>query len=214
MNVLEIGTGSGTHASLLAEHARSFTGIDLTPEAIDTTAARFEVFGLNGELLVMDAERMDFTDESFDFVWSWGVLHHSSNTGAILHEIRRILRPGGVAVCMVYNRSFWGYYVTAGVIRGLLMGDLWKTRSLHRTVQRTTDGAMARYYTGAEWGRLASSQGLRVDSVAVYGDKAEMVPLPGGQLKGRVLRLVPDGVARFFLHRLRQGSFLVSRLSR
>ena len=214
MDVLEIGTGSGTHASLLAEHARSFTGIDLTSEAIDITQARFDAFGLRGNLLVMDAERLDFPDESFDFVWSWGVVHHSSNTGAILMEIRRVLRPGGSAVCMVYNRSLWGYYMIAGFIRGVLMGDLLKTRSLHRTVQRTTDGAMARYYTGTEWRQLATAQGLRVESVQVYGDKSELVLLPGGRLKTRILRILPDGIARLFLHRLRQGSFLVSRLSR
>jgi hypothetical protein len=49
---------------------------------------------------------------------------------------------------MVYNRSLWGYYVVGGLIHGVLMGDLLKTRSLHRTVQRTTDGAMARFYVG------------------------------------------------------------------
>jgi len=212
--VLEIGTGSGTHAALLAEHARSFTGIDLTPEAIKTTRTRFDAFDLRGDLQVMDAERLDFPDESFDFVWSWGVLHHSSNTGEILKEIQRVLRPGGAAVCMVYNRSFWGYYVTAGFIRGVLMGDLLKTRSLHRTVQRTTDGAMARYYTGTEWRQLATSQGLGVESVWVYGDKSELVPLPGGRLKTRLLSAIPDAGARWFLHRLRQGSFLVSRLTR
>lgn len=214
MDVLEIGTGSGTHASLLAEHARSFTGVDLTPEAIRTTQARFDTFGRRGRLLVMDAESLDFPDASFDFVWSWGVIHHSANPAAILGEVRRVLRPGGTAVCMVYNRSVWGYYVLGGLIRGVVMGDLLKTRSLHRTVQRTTDGAMARYYTGREWRQLARAQGLRVQSIQVYGDKPELVPLPGGRLKRRILRMLPDGAARFFLHRLRQGSFLVSRLSR
>jgi SAM-dependent methyltransferase len=162
----------------------------------------------------MKAEHLDFPDESFDFVWSWGVIHHSSNTGTILREIRRVLRPGGSAVCMVYNRSLWGYYVVGGLIHGVLMGDLLKTRSLHRTVQRTTDGAMARFYTGPEWRQLARVEGLRVVSVRVYGDKSELVPLPGGRLKTRVMRMLPDGVARLFLHRLRQGSFLVSHVCR
>lgn len=209
MDVLEIGVGSGTHAGLFAPHARSFAGIDLTQSAVDVTRERFTAFGLEGRIERMDAESLDFDDASFDLVWSWGVVHHSADTSAVLAEVRRVLRPQGVAIIMVYHRSFWGYYFKAGFVRGILLGDLLRTRSLHKTVQATTDGALARYYSQREWKALAEGQGLRVASSMVYGAKAELVPLPAGRLKSRILSKVPAGLADLFLHRFRQGSFLV-----
>ncbi|MCW2504348.1 MAG: hypothetical protein JWO79_2632 [Actinomycetia bacterium] len=210
MDVLEIGIGSGTHAALIAAHARTFTGIDLTAQAVANTQGRFTILGLDGDLRQMDAERLDFPDSTFDFVWSWGVLHHSANTPQILAEIRRVLRPGGRAVVMVYHRSFWGYFVMSGLIRGLLTGDLLRTRSLHRTVQRGTDGALARYYSPREWRSLAATQGLPVERLRICGDKPEMIPLPSGRIKTAILAALPDAVSRFFLNRLRQGSFLIA----
>ena len=62
------------------------------------TRRRFDVYGLPGRIERMGAERMAFPDESFDLVWSWGVVHHSANTLAILEAIRRVLRPGGLSL--------------------------------------------------------------------------------------------------------------------
>jgi SAM-dependent methyltransferase len=210
-DVLEIGTGCGSHAQILAERARSFTGIDLTEYAVNSTSKRLETFGLKGTLLQMDAEKMSFPDESFDFVWSWGVIHHSSDTGRILREIRRVLRPGGTAVTMVYHRSVWHYYVFAGFFHGVLMGDLLKTRSIHKTVQRCTDGGLARYYTRAEWRELVDPI-LEVESIQVCGSKAQLLPLPGGRMKDRIIHGIPDEAGRFFTNDLRLGSFLVSSM--
>ena len=60
-DVLEIGVGAGSHARLLAESARSFTGIDLTETAVATTRQRFTMMGLPAERIVrMDAESLQF----------------------------------------------------------------------------------------------------------------------------------------------------------
>ena len=78
-DVLEIGVGNGSHAQLIAPHSRSYTGIDLTQYAVESTSRRLQIFGINGRIMQMDAERMQFPDASFDFIWTWGVIHHSSN---------------------------------------------------------------------------------------------------------------------------------------
>ena len=130
-DVLEIGVGNGSHASLLAQHSKSFTGIDLTEYAVKSTSTRFKEFGLPGTIKRMDAEALEFENESFDFVWSWGVIHHSSNTRKILEEINRVLKPGGEAIIMVYYRSLWSYYFVNGFIHGILMGKLLKDIHLH-----------------------------------------------------------------------------------
>lgn len=210
-DVLEIGIGSGSHAGLLARHARSFTGIDLTAYATRSTARRLRIFGAGGAVLRMDAEELAFADSSFDFIWSWGVIHHSSDTARVLEEMHRVLRPGGRAVVMVYHRNLWSYQINGGLFRGLVLGDLLRTRSLNETVQRWTDGALARYYRPSEWRRLAGTRFV-VQSVRVFGNKAELFPLPAGSMKRLAMRMVPDAVTRFLTNRCRLGTFLVSEL--
>src|SRR5262249_9670038 len=96
-DVLEIGTGLGTHAQLLSPCCRSFIGIDLTETAATLTAQRLRLFGLPGRARRMDAENMQFASGSFDYIWSWGVIHHSADTRRILAEMKRVLRSGGKA---------------------------------------------------------------------------------------------------------------------
>src|SRR5205823_3687408 len=120
-DVLEIGCGTGVHAKLLAAAGARLTAIDLTPTAVELTKRRLELAGLDADVREADAESLPFADESFDFVWSWGVVHHSEDTDAVLAEIARVLRPGGLLALMVYHRSsitFWiDYVLYRGVIR-------------------------------------------------------------------------------------------------
>lgn len=215
-DVLEIGVGNGSHAQLLASHARSYTGIDLTNYAVRSTTERMHRFNLDApsvEIRQMDAERMEFPDESFDFIWTWGVIHHSSNTRQILREMQRVLRPAGHAVTMVYYRNIWNYYIYAGLFGGLMKGHLWKTGSLHRTRQHETDGAIARFYSIPEWKKL-TSEFFTVEDVSVYGSKPEIVPLPRGRVKDSILKIIPDSMSRFMTNKCRMGTFLVSILKK
>ena len=209
-DVLEIGVGNGSHAQLLAEHAKSFTGIDLTEYAVKSTSERMRVFGLAGKVQQMDAEQMQFPDNSFDLVWSWGVIHHSANTRKILEEIHRVLRPGGEAFVMVYHRTLWEYYVQ-GALLAVLSGQAFKPAALHESIQRRTDGAMARYYKCSEWRELVSDL-FSVKKIRIYGKKTELVPLPAGKVKDRLVGLVPNSFSRFLTNKCRWGSFLVSTL--
>jgi SAM-dependent methyltransferase len=211
-DVLEIGVGNGSHAQLLATRAKSFTGIDLTDYAVHSTSRRMRMLDLETRILQMDAERLTFPDAAFDFIWSWGVIHHSANTERILQEMLRVLRPGGAAVTMVYHRGWWNYYLRSGLISGLILGDLFKSRSLFKTVQRHTDGALARYYTPRTWRALVERQGFAPDYVVVKGSKSDVFPIPGGKAKDLVMRAMPNALARFLTNRCRMGAFLISRI--
>src|SRR5262249_53453292 len=158
-------------------------------------------FKLTGNVLEMDAEQMSFRDGSFDFIWSWGVIHHSADTRRVLNEMHRVLRPGGKCVVMIYHRSWWIYYVLHGLFKGVFQGKLNKKDSVHHVSQAATDGAIARYYTPREW-RAVIDRLFDLDSIQIYGLKTEVIPLPHGRLKSLVEAAVPDALARLITNRL------------
>jgi ubiquinone/menaquinone biosynthesis C-methylase UbiE len=215
-DVLEIGVGNGSHAQLLSEYAGSYTGIDLTDYAVKSTSRRLELLDEprpHGSVMRMDAEEMQFADNSFDFIWSWGVIHHSANTRRILEQMHRVLRPDGTATTMVYYRNFWNYYIFAGLFAGVIQGTLWKTKSLHQTRQKFIDGAIARYYTIPEWRELVCDL-FSVEDVKIFGSKSELLPLPSGRIKNTLQSLLPDSAGRLLTNNCRMGMFLVTTLKK
>jgi SAM-dependent methyltransferase len=102
--VLEIGVGLGADHQRFAEAGASLTGLDLTTRAVGHTCDRFDAFGLRSDLLVSDAEKLPFPDDTFDLVYSWGVLHHSPHTERAVAEVLRVLKPGGEAKIMIYHK--------------------------------------------------------------------------------------------------------------
>jgi SAM-dependent methyltransferase len=117
--VLEVGCGLGTDGARFARSGALYTGVDLTEAAVSLARRRFELEGLAGEFRVSDAESLDFPDESFDLVYSHGVLHHTPDTARAVREIRRVLRPGGRAVVMLYHRDSYNYRVNIRLLRRL-----------------------------------------------------------------------------------------------
>jgi ubiquinone/menaquinone biosynthesis C-methylase UbiE len=105
-DVLEIGTGMGAdHLEWAKANPRTLVGIDLTERAVEFTRERLGLYGLKADVRVADAERLPFSDNSFDIAYSWGVLHHSPDTARAVFEVKRVLRPGGRALVMIYHRS-------------------------------------------------------------------------------------------------------------
>jgi ubiquinone/menaquinone biosynthesis C-methylase UbiE len=213
LDVLEIGVGQGTHAQLIAKYAKSFTGIDLTERASSSTRTRFDLAGLHGNICQMDAETMSFDDKCFDFIWSWGVIHHSSNTENVLREMHRVLRPGGSATVMVYYRSFVQYYLIGGIARGLLRREFWTIGDIHQINQAATDGALARYFSKRDFKKMLGSL-FEIEDISVIGQKPDAIPLPNGKLKAFLIDHLPDAVTRFITDRLHLGTFLVAKIKR
>ena len=123
--ILEVGVGAGTDHLQWARAGLDCHGVDLTNEAIETTRRRLEIYGLNSNLQRIDAETLPFDDESFDLVYSWGVIHHSECPEKIISEIHRVLKKGGSFIGMMYGRyslislKLWVTYA-------LLRGKPWK----------------------------------------------------------------------------------------
>jgi ubiquinone/menaquinone biosynthesis C-methylase UbiE len=137
LKVLEIGCGLGTDGAQFARAGANYTGVDLTEAAIDLARRRFELFDLAGEFRTADAENLDFADESFDLVYSHGVLHHTPDTERAVREVHRVLRPGGRAVVMLYHRDSYNYRVNIGMFRRM-GAHLLKTETGLKLVHRLT----------------------------------------------------------------------------
>jgi len=137
LKVLEIGCGMGTDGAQFAKAGADYTGIDLTEAAIELARKRFALSHLNGEFRVSDAENLDFDDESFDLVYSHGVLHHTPDIAAAVSEIHRVLKPRGQAIVMLYHRGSYNYRIGIRVLRRLGAGLL-KSESGIKIVHRLT----------------------------------------------------------------------------
>jgi SAM-dependent methyltransferase len=102
--VLEVGVGVGTDHLQWARAGARCAGVDITDAGVEITRQRLAAEGLTSDLRRTDAERLPFEADSFDLVYSWGVIHHSDRPDSIIGEIRRTLRPGGRFIGMMYHR--------------------------------------------------------------------------------------------------------------
>lgn len=110
-DVLEVGCGNGVDGLMFARHGARYTGIDLTAEAVNATQRHFATEGMQGRFRQENCERLGFPDESFDVVYSFGVLHHTPRPAQAISEVHRVLKPGGVARVMLYHRHSFNYHV-------------------------------------------------------------------------------------------------------
>jgi ubiquinone/menaquinone biosynthesis C-methylase UbiE len=121
-NVLEIGCGIGTDLIEYAKNGAIVSGVDLGQDQIDYTKRNFELKKLPYQALqVANAESLPFPDKSFDFVYCFGVIHHSPSPQKIFQEIHRVLKDDGKAVVMVYARG-WKHYIKRCFITGIVRG--------------------------------------------------------------------------------------------
>ncbi|HVB81203.1 MAG TPA: class I SAM-dependent methyltransferase [Candidatus Binataceae bacterium] len=168
--VLEIGCGAGPATCLFASFGAAITSVDLTQSAVEMT----HLHEPRATVLQMDAEALTFADASFDHVFSWGVIHHTANPTKAFGEIARVLRPGGTALLMVYNRASLRYWIK-GAIWLFLRGRLWRGETF-TTVQRFfTDGYFHRHYTPSELPEALWP--LQITDIAISHMSGRMLPL-------------------------------------
>jgi len=171
--VLEIGVGAGVDFVQWVKHGARPTGIDLTEHGIALTREWLTLAGYDPgsyTLQIADAENLPFPDESFDVVFSYGVLHHTPNTVRAYSEAWRVLRKGGQLRTMIYHCpsmtaiNLWLYH-------GLLKLRPWK--SLKRVMYESLESPGTKAYTVAEAKTLARQAGIpdpQVETILDCGD--------------------------------------------
>jgi len=150
--ILEIGGGLGTdHVQFAKAGAKTFD-LDLAKEHLRLAKERFVQNNLSGNFIYGDAELSPFKDNSFDAVYSFGVLHHTPDTQQSIEEVRRVLKPSGEAMIMLYYKHSYFYWFSLFFVKGVLKGNLFKMNMsdiMSRFVEYSTSGArpLVKVYT-------------------------------------------------------------------
>jgi SAM-dependent methyltransferase len=105
--VLEIGCGVGVDLVRFAGAGAQATAVDLSPTAIRLAGLNLARCNVHADLGTMNGEALGFASAAFDLVYAHGVLPYVRDAAKLVGEAHRVLRPGGHAILMVYNRYSW-----------------------------------------------------------------------------------------------------------
>jgi SAM-dependent methyltransferase len=121
-NVLEVGLGYGTVSQLLACANAHYHGLDIAANAVAMAKHRLAQNNKTGDVRVGSMVTCPFPDNYFDYVISIGCFHHTGNFQACIDQTHRILKEGGKAIIMVYNKFslrqwvWWPFKTTKNLI--------------------------------------------------------------------------------------------------
>ena len=200
-NVLEIGCGLGAHTEMLCRTGAKVTSIDLAPQSIITTKKRLDLKNLVAEVFEADAENLPFENEEFDFIWSWGVIHHSPNTEICAKEIQRVLKKEGELRIMLYHTNSMYNWINVIFRYGILQGKLF-TMSIQELHNRYTDGKkddgapLSKYYSRKEI-KNTLFPNLNITHQITYEQKAVISRFSPKKYRRKVERLIPDSLYTF-----------------
>ena len=171
----DIGSGSGIFSYMLARRGAAVISMDLTETSVMLTSRTTDFFKTPTLIVRGDVESAPFATNSLDFVYSWGVLHHTNNMQAALLEVSRILKPGGQGLIMVYHKNSVVYYLH-GLFWLIIRGKLLAGYNLESVQAFYTDGFYHRYLTKSELKKKLVASGLTVKKLHVTQYEKKILP--------------------------------------
>jgi ubiquinone/menaquinone biosynthesis C-methylase UbiE/uncharacterized protein YbaR (Trm112 family) len=102
--MLEVGCGQALCTYRFAENGVTVVALDLSYDSLMLAQRRLRRKGLSDsvDLVLGNAQNLPFSNDEFDFVYSYGVIHHSPDTAQCVREIARVARPGAQVLVMYY----------------------------------------------------------------------------------------------------------------
>jgi len=192
--VLELGFGAGYDAYEFCRNGADYTGIDITPENVERTQKHLGFYGYTPHVMEGDAENLQFADESFDALFSNGVLHHTPDIEKSFQSAHRVLKHGGEFWVIVYHRDSVFYWISLLLVNHILKLGFLKRSFKERLsmVEYTTSNILpiVNVYSRREMQNLLKKAGFTVESVCVR--KLVKEDIPSIPLIGRVWRFIPQ----------------------
>jgi SAM-dependent methyltransferase len=190
--VLEIGCGAGYDAYQFCKNGALYTGIDITPENIVLSKKHLSYFGYTPHILEMDAELMSFSD-SFDYIYSFGVLHHIPDIKKVVYNMHTALKKGGEAQIIVYHKHSIFYLIWIVLFDWILNLKFLKMTLKQRLsqIEFTTEDVvpLVNVYGKKELVKLIESAGFFVIKVDVR--KLTIEDLPYIPLVSKLYKYIP-----------------------
>lgn len=174
-SVLDLGCGAGVLSYLLDRAGGKVSALDLSQNAVRLTREMAATYGLPISVVRGDAEGLPCADGVFDYVFSWGVLHHTPDTEQAFREVARVLRPGGAGLIMVYHKLSVVYYLF-GLYMLFIKGKIFRGHTLESVQGFYTDGYFHRHFRRSEFHRALTEAGLTVRSITVTQMEKKILP--------------------------------------
>lgn len=183
-NALDLGTGGGHVAYLLAGHAGQVTAVDLSPEMLAAVAATASDRGLgNLQTVESAAEALPFDDGAFDFLACRYSAHHWGDLEAGIRQARRVLRSGASAVFI------------DTVAAGSALAD-----THLQTVELLRDTSHVRNYSPAEWMAVLARSGFVVKGLRMFRVRMDfkvwIARMRTPDENARIIRSLQDGASQ------------------
>ena len=117
---------------MFARQGACVTSVDINYPRVRSTKPKFLLLGNfanHCNILQNDAENLPFPSNSFDIVYSDGVLHDIAETERAIDKIHRVLKPAGKSVIMLYCKDSWHYWFNMLLCEGILKGRIFKSKN-------------------------------------------------------------------------------------
>ncbi len=174
--VLDLGCGFGSSTLILSKYAKKIFAIDVTFPAIRNAKRNMKINKVKNVILKqMDAEDLKFKDNSFDFVFSWGVIHHSHEPKKILKNIEKKLKKNGSCFIMVYN-LFSFRYIFLSLYYLFLKGYIYKGYNFTTICKKFTDGHYNKHYSIFEMKKVLKEIGFKNIKITFGHHRGRIIP--------------------------------------
>lgn len=175
--ILDYGCGPGNDVVgfLLYTNARRVIGIDVSEKALNLASHRLGLHKIDPERVELirssdSIATIPLDDNAVDYIHCGGVLHHTSHHVSILREFYRVLKPGGWARVMVYNRNSVWFHLYVAYVK-MIVKNAFEGLDTETAFSKTTDGEgcpIARAYRPESFTNMSDCLGFQSQFVGGY----------------------------------------------